>query len=533
MKSFAEIVKLASKITGSLNDAEYLTATLAKKASDLAVKHPGDSTTKHMAVVLDDISNKNPLITRSQLVSIYNRFHNSNNKFAEAFESELGVPSTEKLLEESSKKVTAKNNNGNLIKAASDVVKPYTHNEKLVEAMQAILTKKEASPFTNTQKKNAIACVSDKLSQLLPESKLSFVAEAGNDNMIVVRACASTVNGQGSAFIPVEILPNNECLDMGLVIGNNGVNKISSRSVSESFSTSIGKDSKYDAKIILAGIMNKFDKRASLSSVDLAMVKDSFANLHPKFASNDQFIVEDKVPTMSELVEKSKLGLDKVLNGIKAQASFSEKMLTKSAQAEVKFGKDIILEAKKAVFNQLRKLGQSVSSINVLDYSNDGIDLSLALSGNAIISTHIKCDNGIKVASDFTYANSKYPMSIDSFKEISNKEASSYERALHSPLLRSDADSIIQEIVRCGREGNYSLAEDGLAVIKEKFQDKYSLACKAYQDSMLPITKVASCNKQLQLKTSMHPLCSHTMLPLKDTYVDADGNCRPNYRRNS
>jgi hypothetical protein len=651
MKSYAELARIAKQINSTINDPEYLTAFLAKKASDLVSEYPGDSTAKNMAVVLESLSNKNTLISRGQLSNLYNKFYTNNNKFALAFSSELGIKTEEDRQKEASDKRNAEDA---MRKSASASIDQYKPNEMLAAAMESVLSGRRTVPqFTDTQKKNALASIQEKLSILLPSVKFSLAADAGNQKIIVVRACASTANGQGTVFLPVEVLQNNECLPLDFFVGNDGVKDVTANHLVESLKDSIGKSLRYDGKIVLAGIMSKFEKRANLNTVDLAFIKENFIQNNPVYASTDAFISQPPV----EQVKRASLEH----HFVKEENEFTSKMMTKSAQAELKFGKDMILEAKKVAYNQLRKLGQTASSINVIGYDDSGINLSLSLAGKSVIETYVKLaesknlceavadesfakgflnlikyliadnngddeggynpskanvlstfpkidinfhiiidsgdvraeiteDNGqdignarnkiydavvsackeliytskvngndcdfifnisndklskiasgksktIKLAqpqvsNEFIHQGTKYPMESNSFRNIYNKEMSSYEKALHSPLLRTNANDIILEIIRCGKAGNHELAEQGLAVIKEKYADKYAMAIKSYQDSLLPQEVVASCNKQIQLKTSSHPLCGHTMLPLKDTYIDKDGHCRPNYRRN-
>ena len=107
MKSYAELARIAKQINSTINDPEYLTAFLAKKASDLVSEYPGDSTAKNMAVVLESLSNKNTLISRGQLSNLYNKFYTNNNKFALAFSSELGIKTEEDRQKEASDKRNA------------------------------------------------------------------------------------------------------------------------------------------------------------------------------------------------------------------------------------------------------------------------------------------------------------------------------------------------------------------------------------------------------------------------------------------
>jgi len=529
MKHLTQIAKIASEINAFMDNGDFVTSALSKKASDLTNLYPHDPTVTGMARTLAGMQSRQELISKNEFVKLYNRFYTPNNQFVSSFKKELGIKDASDLAAEAAKKIEKEKQS---IKENAAAPSRQKADTLLASALEKILEggKKEFEGYTKKQEANAVDCVSQCLSDMIPEMKCKLSVDAGNRKVVVVRGDFNTPKGRSSIYIPVEILDNDECICLGVFVGTDGVDDLSKRALISSIKKSVGKPARYTGRLILSAIMSKSGEQSKkVSNLELFFIEKKYAAASPNFYSTDTFLDTERkfFDGKPFFQEETFLPRPKFAG----EEKFSEKLGSRSVQAEMKFGKEKILEAQKEIYSQLTRMNQRPYSIKVQSHNPSSVSFTIALASNAAIEmiAEIK-DNKVQVAPYFTHDEVKYAFTADSFAKVAASEMAPASRAVHSPLYAQRAEEVLQIIAKSAQEGDMKTAEDGLNVIAQKHPKFQSVAYETFRNALLP-NVAPKCAKMVSRASSIYPICAHTGLPVKDTFVDADGLCRPLYRR--
>lgn len=522
MKYYSQLTKLASQFAPVMANKDYVTSQLAKKASDLALAHPEDSTASGIARVLGSMQKRQELISKQELTYLYEKFQTQNNKFASAFKTELGIKDQSDLLAEAAAKAEKTKKE---ISEKEKAPAPYKPNNLLVSALERMLDgKKEYAGYTKKQEANAISCVEACFAEVIPDTKFKAFVDAGNKDIIVTRVEFNTPKGKSFLYVPVEVLENSECICLNQFVDSEGVQDLTKKTLLSAIKKSVGKPAKYTGKLILSAITSKSQaKDKKVSSIEMFFIDKKAKAETPSYYSTDTYL--DK-SGRSFFPKERFLPVPKFAE----QDTFAEKLSSKSGQAEYKFGKQKILEAQKAIHHELTVIGQHPYSIKIDQHDAKGITFDVALASKAAIKMVAKIADQVELEPYFIFDNTKYAFSNDSFDHVAAIGMDSTAQAIHSPMYAETAEQVMQIIASATRNGELDIAEDGLNVIREKYPELYVAATHTFKNALVP-DKAPKCKKIIRNASSIHPICSHTNLPVHKTYVDENGACRPLYRR--
>jgi len=521
MRNIREITSLAQKVASAFtNQKEYFTSQLAKKASDLALLYPQDSTTASIATVLNKKAAKEMYITSDDIKYIYSKFETQGNKFASAFKSELGIRDYSDVVKEAAEKKKKEEE----IAKEVEAVESHKPDATLVSALESLITKKKVVKAPSAKvEAAAIACVKECMERELPEMKCSVDIDAHSSSVVIAKVKFNTPKGASYLYVPMEVIGGSHCVCIGSFLGNDGVQDLTKKELTAAIKKSVGKPNKYTGKLlisILDALSEKTDKK--ITQADMYYIKKKFATDNPTFTS-DAFIDQSG---------KSFFAEEKFLPQPKFAGSekFSEKLSSVSAQAELQFSKAKIVEAQLAVNKSLVEVGQRPSSIKVAGYNREGIEFSVALASGQVIDINVDLQNKPLVAPQFKCAHTKWAWTRDSFDKIASKSVDPVSIATHSPLFAQNAEDVIKIIASSVRDGDMKRAGEALGVIRARHPELSAVAFQTYTNALMPDT-APKCSRMIRRASSMYPICGHTGLPIKDTYIDESGSCRPLHRR--
>lgn len=506
------------KTAQAINNSDtFLVGNLLSKTAQLAEIHPYDITTLGMLDVFEKKLDKQPVISRSELRNLYQTLYTNNNKFAQAFQEELGfAPEVEKQLPEE--------------KPDLDV---FAETDKvLVKNLESVLNK-ENKLFSYSDKiaNQTEEFVAFNLNKIEAPPKTVEVI-AGNANLLIARACYESPKGEVSALIPVDVI-NNMPVMAGCFVGENGLEKLSKDTLINHLKTTAGKSLKVNAEQVLNYISNY----GNINEVELAVQKMKTASLNNNFTLDHLGLVysnpEELFKSASE-IEMPQYELPEELSG------FAKQLSTTAGEAELIFGKQNVESARNVLSKQLKSLGFNCQ-LGIANLTKDHVVFAAKLDHAKAVNIPIKIANNQVFLPTIAIANGEIAeFSKEGLSSLIENNTDNKALMYASSHAELTSQEVLISLAQALKEENLLKAEDALHALAFLDQESFNIGNEMYMSALAGDFKKAAslnhdehskCSAPITDKNSKYLVCSHTNLPIHKVYQDKFGHCRPMHRK--
>jgi len=516
--SLDKIQQLVGSLAKSVEDNERIaTPILAAKLAKASDAYPGDQTIGAMSRVISKMADNNTLfIRKAELKVLYTKLHSRNTKFAELFQDELGIVDalpTPKIHE----------------RDEATQVNPFQVGDAvLANALTSVFDKHAPLKMYSQELANkALASVASTLDawNLKPTA---LAVDDGNDKFLVIRADYETPKGVTSLYIPVET-PNKKVVEASVFMGNTGPQELNHTAIKTYLTTQAGSKLKMDGSTILSVLTKAASENREVSDAEIALTKLT-ASRQGKSEFFQNQIVGQKVAEAS--------AKDVELPKSEEFTSFEKQFTSSFGQASWQFGKDKVEAARAHIVRELTGYGHKNPQVTVAKSDDNTIFYNVALdAGRVGFVVPVKVASGKIVKPSVMLCNgSVASFSQEGVNELYVANDSDFRAAAGASTLSALRPSEVLNNLRAAlAEGNHAKAEDALNVLNASGDTKaYATGFQMYLAGLGQKKEAAAqvkCAHATHSKTSEHPVCSQTGLPVHKVYQDKDGNCRPLYRR--
>jgi hypothetical protein len=516
--SLDKIQKSVESLMKSIDDNEKIaTPILAAKLAKAVDSYPGDQTIGAMSRVINKMAANNTLfICKADLKALYGKLHSRNTKFAELFQNELGL--VEQLHQPT-------------VMPRDESVQVNTYevgDQVLANALTSVFDNQAPLKMYSQQLANkALNSVSTTLDAWnLKPSTLAI--DDGNDKFLIIRADYETPKGVTSLFIPVET-PNNKVVEAEVFMGNSGPQELNNATIKTYLNTQAGNKLKMNGTGILSVLTKAASEGRQVSDAEIALTKLT-ASRQGKSEFFQNSIIGQKVAEASR--EDIKFAKSNEF------ISFEEQFTSSHGQATWQFGSEKVKIARDHIVRELTSYGHKNPQVTVAKNDDSTIFYNVSLdAGRVGFVVPVKLASGKVIKPSLMLCNgSVSSFSQEGINDLYVKNSSDFKAAAAaSPQSGLRASEVLQNLRTALAEGNHAMAEDALNVLANCGDTKaYATGFQVYMTG-LGQKKEASdhvkCAHTRQTKTSEHPICGQTGLPVHKVYQDKDGNCRPLYRR--
>lgn len=508
-----------ASLAKSISDNEKLaTPVLAAKLAKAVDAYPGDQTLGAMSRVISKMaSNNTNFISRKDLNGLYAKLHSRNTKFAELFQAELGavdsLPSPQLFQRDE----------------ATTEVNPYEVGDSVLSNALASAFDKHTplKMYSQGLANKALASVARSLDawNLKPTA---LAVEDGNDKFLVIKADYETPKGVTSFYIPVET-PDNKVVEASVFMGNTGVKELNNTEIKSYLTKQAGAKMKISGTGILSVLSSAGAEGREVSDTEIALTK-----LNATRQGKSEFFTNQVVG--QKVAEASRKDVE--LPKSKEFVSFEEQFTSAYGQASWQFGEDKVKVARDHISRELIGYGHTNPQVTVTKSDENTIFYSVALdAGRVGFTVPVKVASGKLQKPSLMLCNgSVSAFSKDGVNELYVKNASDFKAAAAaSPQFGLKPSDVLNNLRVALAEGNHAKAEDALNVLKNSGDDKaYATGFQAFLSGLSQKKEASAqvkCAHAHNTKHSEHPICAQTGLPTHKVYQDADGNCRPLYRR--
>lgn len=510
-----DLKSLAAELSKKLSyQDKFFTGVLAARLTKAAQDYPSDHTINGIAAFLSRRASVpgGHLISRGELIDIYNKLYTSNTKCAKYLEKELNKKTDVELID---RKVAGKSVEDKQI----DLSK-YA-DEKLQSVLESVLLKDKSAPVIPSKlAKEAI----DISSKALPGKPITIEALLGDEDTILVRATYRTPKGNSSVIVPVEFV-NTRALLPSVFLSRAGFVQISENALQDHLIDVAGKQFVVDASKIFNLIKEAKGSIEPINEVERIVVlakSRAGSNILDNNGIINQAVDQESMPIKCEASEES--------------ISFAEKLSNPAGIAEFVHGKDVVSTAKSNISSALNKLGYSKHQLKVIDADDKKIVIAVNVLGSAfkVIS---KVESGKALYPTAIIANG----AIESFSPDNIKKvAASGDRALASILNGYNLDNpnmLIENVREACYEKDLVKAAEVLDALYSTGDEKaFKIGFALYQQAAVgssPISKKASVKQQIKtVKIGGNEVCAVTGLPVDKVYVDENGVVQAKHREN-
>lgn len=503
--SLDKIKQIVSSLNKTLENNEKLaTQILAVRLGKANAMYPYDQTIGGVHRVIEKMAeNKTLFIKKSEFKDLYKRMYYNGTKFAELFSDELG-----EVVELSGPSYFTRDDSAEIVE--------YSGDEVLKNALNSVFDPGvKLKMYSERVANNALKAVKAKLDVWnLTPTKL-YVDE-GNEKYLVIKADYETPKGLTSVYIPVD---NNVISDV--FIGH----KMADFS-KESLKGYILKNAGVKLNITGASILGVMAKAGSekreITDVELALTKLKASR---EVCSDLNGIVGQKIAEEVKGIELPKSN---------EFQSFEDKFTSANGLAEFEFG-DKVNTARNHIVRELLSFGHKNPQITVSKTDKNTIYYNVALAGRVGFTVPVKiADNKIVKPKLMLCNGSVTSFNRDAINELYVSNSSDYRAAAGACSLSAMRPSeVLKNLRDAMADGNTVKAEDALNVLAHCGDvQAYATGFQAYIFGLNgKVKEVVKCAHPIKNKTSEHPICSHTGLPVHKVYQDKDGNCRPLFRQ--
>jgi hypothetical protein len=515
--SFDKIQKLVNSLAKSVEDNEKIaTPILAVKLAKYVEAYPHDQTLGSMSRVIEKMASNNTFfISKADLKSLYTKLYSRNTKFAELFQSELGITdnlATPQILERDD---------------AKQLDTYQVGDQVLANALNSVFSDVPLKMYSQTlanQAKVSVATTLDAWS-LRPTS---LEVDNGSDKFLVIKADYETPKGVTSLYVPVEI-HNNKIVEASVFMGNAGPQELNHTNIKAYLTTFAGTKLKVNGTSILAVLTKAASENRTVSNAEMALIKFNASKQEQSEFFQGQIVGQKVAEAAAKDVELPKYG---------EFTSFEKQFTSPYGQASWKFG-DKVATGRNHIARQLSSFGHKNPQVTVLGSDDNTIFYGISLdAGTVAFTVPMKVVEGKLNKPSVLLCNG----SISTFDQSGinslyvNNQSDYKVAAAASPLFELKPSDLVNSIKQAVAEGNHTKAEDALNVLANANDPQaYAVGFNAFLQSLGSTDKgktaEVTCSMILKNASSEHPICGHTGLPLHKVYQDKDGNCRPQYRK--
>lgn len=498
------------------NQEKLATPLLASKLAKSLQQNPHDQTIGGIFRVLESMVNNNKnFIRKSELKDLYKRFYVVGTKFAQVMESDLGDISYQPQIVE------------NKLVPQAELDMYAGGNEILANALtNAFDATTPLRPYSEKTAKSVQNMVASELSGWnLPASKLAI--EAGNESFLIIKAEYDTPKGLTSFLVPVDISKTSKA---SIFVGNFGPEELNNKSIKKYITQNAGSKLQVNASAVLGILVKAAAKNTEITQTEVAALKLAASKqAKSEFIGNQilgqTMIQEGKQDVQFKTSSAEVESLEKKFNNVLGHASW-------------KFGSDKLAVARNLINNILSSFGYKSPQIAVSASNDSTIFHSVSLNGGKLAFTvPVKVSEGKVITPKLLICNGS-PMQLSQVSIASlSKDNMTDARAAAtaSPQFGLKPSDLLNNLRTAMSSANYLAAEDALNILKQSGDEKaYAIGFEVYLSGLNKTASVhpsTSCSKLIKSATSQYMTCSHTGLPEHKVYQDADGNCRPLYRK--
>lgn len=519
--NFDELSKILVKTAEKVKEEEgFFTGVLLSKAEALSQEYPYDGTVVGMRNFLKKRASASGLISRKELKDAYQALYSNNNKFALAFADELNL---QKNISAPKKAVAGK-----------EVEKPLSIyaglDSDLVDNYSSLFdSSKQYKSYKSEFAKQAQQNVSLELSSLgFKPSKVETLT--GNTDLIICRAAWESPKGEVSAVLPVAIIDGVASVPSTFV-STAGVTVLTSEALEMHLNDTMGKSIKVDADKLLKGLVKQASEDA-ISDVELAYMRYKTASADTsKIELNHLGLVYSDVK-----FDDAKIVSAQELEPTQEIKDISSKLYSSAGLASMMHGKDCVENSRNYIYKSLKNMGVT-AQVSVSNVDSDSIVYSVNANGTHGFNVPVSVKNKIAEFPSIAVSQDKIvDFSKDGIIEILASKNSDNKAMLYaSAMYDLQPREVLIRLASALDEKNFLKAEDALSVLRSlNDSSAYEAGYNMYRSSLngnLEKQEVkTSCSKPIMVKSSIHPVCGHTHLPLNKVYQDKQGTCRPLHR---
>lgn len=515
--SLDKIQQLVNSLAKSVEDNQKIaTPVLAAKLANAVDAYPGDQTIGAMSRVIGGLATHNTMfISRAELKALYTKLYSRNSKFAELFESELGVT------EEQAPVTTVQRDDGVNLNSYQ------VGDPVLANALNSVFDRHlPVKMYSQALADKAMASVGSTLDSWNLRPSALHVND-GSDKFLVIQADYETPKGVTSLYVPVEV-HNNTVVEASVFMGNTGPQELNHTNIKSYVRGHAGDK----LKVSGAGILNVLTSAASenreVSDAEMALTRlnatrqgksEFFSNQVVGLKVAEASVQDVQLPKYDEFV------------------SFEKTFTSSYGQAAFQFGADKVKLASDHIARELSGFGHKSPQVKVTGTDETTLFFGVALdAGKVAFTVPVKLANGKLTKPGFLLCNG----SVSTFDQAGINELyvanqTDYKvAAAASPEYGNKPSDVINNIRAAIAEGNHAKAEDALNVLANSGDEKaYASGFQIFLQGLNAgkIVEATECSRMIKNSTSEHPICSHTGLPVHKVFQDKDGNCQPLYRR--
>jgi hypothetical protein len=463
------------------------------------------------------VDNNTLFIRKAELQTLYGKLYSRNTKFAELFQDEVGevnALATPQIYERDER---------------SAELNPFEVGDSvLANALTSVFDKHAPLKMYSQQLANkALASVASTLDAWNLKPTVLAVDD-GNDKFLVIRADYETPKGVTSLYIPVETR-NNKVAEAAVFMANTGPQELNHSEIKTYLTTQAGTKLKMNATGILHALTTATAEGREVSDAEIALTKLT-ATRQGKSEFFTNGIVGQKVAEASRK--------DVELPKYNEFSSFEEQFTSPYGQASWQFGEDKVKVARTHIVRELSGYGHKNPQVTVAKTDEQTIFYNVSLdAGRVGFVVPVKIASGKVVKPSVMLCNgSVASFSQEGVNELYVQNHSDFRAAAGASTLSALKPSeVLQNLRSSLAAGDHANAEDALNVLANSGDTKaYAIGFQTYMQGLANIKTAESqvkCAHAHQTKSSEHPICTQTGLPVHKVYQDKEGNCRPLYRR--
>jgi hypothetical protein len=500
--------KLSKAVEGA---EQFPLSILAAKSKQIAEANPLDHTSVGMYQFLSKKASQQLYIRRNEFKSAYNTFFTKNNKFAAAFEKELGEIET--LKPTFAKRATE-------FKSEDSVADPF-----LTEAFSRIVEKRTGDKFSQVMGKQAATNCSLEINRIGVRAK--FVeAVAGQENLIICRAAFETPRGTSSFLIPIEVNQGRALLP-SIFLSAGGFFDLNEKNFHFALNKFAGEDLQYNAEEVLKIVSSTIAKTASVDNfneVEKIVLKAKLASAKPAEDQNAIF-AQNKIEPVKSVIAAPKLPPSGEI--------FSNKLTSPLGAAEFLFGKNSVEKGRNSIINRLDAFGYTGYQIKVANANETSTIFDVALS-NKTFKVPVKMNKMYSIVPEILISEgSILPFSKEGIDEVSGIDIQT--KASFSPGYELSSEELIEIVRTASIEKNKEKVEDALNILLAKDMSAFRSATQIWMDSLSGklAPKTSGCRKKIKVANHSSPICGCLNQPLDKVYQDEFGDCRPLWTKKS
>jgi hypothetical protein len=521
VRSIHNLKRFFDEISKKMASAErFFTGRLATRLTKAAQKYPSDQTIIQMAAFLSRRVDApgGHLISRAELMDVYNRLHTTNTKVGMFLQEELG-PNPNSLPE--SHKMKRNANEGEQISHEQFA------DQRLVAELESAFDKN--TPYKPGFDPNAAKLAEKYVVATLPGTP-KVQAVDGREFAILCQATYETPKGPSNVLIPVEVV-NGQPLIPRVFLSRAGFADLEQDALKNHVESTAGKYFKVNATKLFDVIKRaKFGTAKELDPVDRAVMALKAKTGTPTNHDPNGILYQQVDPLQEQLKVPER----------KDTKNFANKLNTTAGSAEFIFGKNVVNTGRGVVTMKLADIGYKNAQIKVSNFNDDSIIFSVAVNGSGFkvpvkVAKNDKGELSVKMPTIIMAGGSVEPLTSTGIKTaLGFGDKQSFASAIGLDLATSQ--ELINEVEKACDIGDYKKAGNVVGILDARGDETaFKYAFNLYMQSLDggKVKKTASVKPKIKTITiGGNVVEASTGLPIDKIYVDDNGVIQPKYRKN-